>query len=103
MGLTFEDIAKETGDPLRQVQFDFPQTDAWLLRKLPGMEDYDNTVEILDLVKAMWGLKDAPRASACDCAAPFRECGYEQGITDPQVWRKFKASAERATGSSTVP
>ena len=26
------------------------------------MGDYDNTQEILDLIKAMWGLKDAPRA-----------------------------------------
>ena len=98
-GLTFEEIAKETGDPLRKVQFDFPQKDAWLLRKLPGMEDYDNTVEILDLIKAMWGLKDAPRAFGMRLCRTLRESGYEQGITDPQIWRKFKAIADRAPGS----
>eukprot|EP00975_Prorocentrum_lima_P044854 9393549-Prorocentrum_lima.AAC.1 len=58
-GMTFQEIARETGDNLRSVQFDFPAADVWILRKLPGMEDFDNTVEILDLVKAMWGLKDA--------------------------------------------
>ena len=44
-GLPFKQIAEETGDKLRVVQFGLPQNDTWLLRKLPGMEDYDNTVE----------------------------------------------------------
>eukprot|EP00975_Prorocentrum_lima_P016601 3520426-Prorocentrum_lima.AAC.1 len=61
-GMTFQEIASETGDNLLSVQFDFPAADIWILRKLPGMEDYGNSVEILDLLKAMWGLKDAPRA-----------------------------------------
>eukprot|EP00975_Prorocentrum_lima_P013336 2831850-Prorocentrum_lima.AAC.1 len=58
-GMTFKEIAKETGDTLRSVQFDFPPGDVWILRKLPGMEDYDGSLEILDLLKARWGLKDA--------------------------------------------
>eukprot|EP00975_Prorocentrum_lima_P039361 8273658-Prorocentrum_lima.AAC.1 len=61
-GMTFKEIAKETRDTLRSVQFDFPPGDVWICRKLPGMEDYDGSVEILDLLKAMRGLKDAPRA-----------------------------------------
>eukprot|EP00975_Prorocentrum_lima_P058832 12337437-Prorocentrum_lima.AAC.1 len=60
--MTFKEIAKETGDTLRSVQFDCPPGDVWILRKLPGMEDYDGSLEILDLIKTMWGLKDAPRA-----------------------------------------
>eukprot|EP00975_Prorocentrum_lima_P036634 7703792-Prorocentrum_lima.AAC.1 len=58
--MTFEEISSETGDNLRSVQFDFPYADVWIVRRLPGMEDYDNSGEILDLLKAMWGLKDAP-------------------------------------------
>ena len=58
--MTYKEIAKVTGEPLRSVQFDFPAKDAWLLRQLPGMEDYDNNLAIFDLIKAMWGLKDAP-------------------------------------------
>eukprot|EP00975_Prorocentrum_lima_P056259 11798154-Prorocentrum_lima.AAC.1 len=61
-GMTFKDIAKEIGDTLRSVEFDFPPGDVWILRKLPGMEDYYGSLEILDLLKAMCGLKDAPRA-----------------------------------------
>eukprot|EP00975_Prorocentrum_lima_P049793 10419512-Prorocentrum_lima.AAC.1 len=60
--MTFKEIASETGDTLRSVQFHFPPADVWILRKRPGMEDYDNSLEILNLLKAMWGLKDAPRA-----------------------------------------
>ena len=29
----------------------------------------------------------------------LRECGYEQGITDPQIWRKFNPLAERGSAS----
>eukprot|EP00975_Prorocentrum_lima_P056762 11907742-Prorocentrum_lima.AAC.1 len=60
--MTFKEIAKDTGDTLRSVQLDFPPADVWILRKLPGMEDYESSVEVLDNLKAMWGLKDAPRA-----------------------------------------
>eukprot|EP00975_Prorocentrum_lima_P048173 10076474-Prorocentrum_lima.AAC.1 len=40
-GMTFKEIAKEIGDTLRSVQFDFPPGDVCFLRALPGMEDYD--------------------------------------------------------------
>ena len=32
------------------------------LQELPGMASIDYHTEVLDLVKALWGLKDAPRA-----------------------------------------
>eukprot|EP00975_Prorocentrum_lima_P021665 4564363-Prorocentrum_lima.AAC.1 len=60
--MTFKEIASETGDTLRSIQFDFLPAAVWILRKLPGMEDYNNSLEILDLLWAMWGRKDAPRA-----------------------------------------
>eukprot|EP00975_Prorocentrum_lima_P067190 12913514-Prorocentrum_lima.AAC.1 len=53
-GMTFKEIACEAGDTLRTVQFDFPPADVWILRKLAGMGDYDNCLEILDLLKAMF-------------------------------------------------
>ena len=88
-GMTYKEIARVTGDHLRSVHFDFPAKDAWLLRQLPGMKGYGNNLEILDLVKAMWGLKDAPRAFGMRLKVTLRDC-YVQGIMDPQVWRKFK-------------
>eukprot|EP00975_Prorocentrum_lima_P069741 12928105-Prorocentrum_lima.AAC.1 len=44
-GMTIKGIAKETGDTLRSVHFDLPPADVCILRKLPGMEDYDRSPE----------------------------------------------------------
>ena len=58
-GMTYQKISEMTGEPLRSVQFDIPRHDAWLLQQLPGMPDFNQHIEVLDLVKALWGLKDA--------------------------------------------
>eukprot|EP00975_Prorocentrum_lima_P013255 2815586-Prorocentrum_lima.AAC.1 len=60
----------------------------WILRKLPGMEDYDSSWEILDLLKDMWGLKDAPRAFGMRLSRSLQEIGCQRGLTDRQIWRK---------------
>ena len=75
-GMTYEKIAEITGEPLRSVQFDFPRQDAWILQQLPGMKDFDYHTEVLDLVKALWGLKDAPRAFGLKLAETLRGNGY---------------------------
>eukprot|EP00975_Prorocentrum_lima_P069411 12926240-Prorocentrum_lima.AAC.1 len=56
-GMTLEEIAKETGGTSRSV----PAADVWISESLPGMVNYNNTRFILNRLKAMWGLKDAPR------------------------------------------
>eukprot|EP00975_Prorocentrum_lima_P035908 7552622-Prorocentrum_lima.AAC.1 len=60
------------------------------------MEDYDRSLEIQDLLKAMWGLKDAPRAFSMRLSSSLREIGYQRGITDKQIWRKFDKNAKSA-------
>ena len=61
-GLTFTEISKITGEPLRSVQFSLPSNCVHILKRIPGMEDFDPILEVLDFLKAMWGLKDGPRA-----------------------------------------
>ena len=102
-GMTYEKISKITGDPLRSVQFDFPPKDAWLLQKLPGMSNFDYHTEVLDLVKALWGLKDAPRAFGLKLAETLRESGFTQGIIDPQVWRRFSKEHSGKPGHMRNP
>eukprot|EP00975_Prorocentrum_lima_P018448 3884879-Prorocentrum_lima.AAC.1 len=58
------------------------------------MKDYDGSVEILDLLKAMWGPKDAPRAFSMRLSRSLQELDYKQGITDKQIWRKFTKQAK---------
>ena len=53
------------------------------------MADFDYHHEVLDLVKALWGLKDAPRAFGMRLARTLRSLSYVQGITDRQTWRKI--------------
>ena len=57
-----------------------------------------NSLEALGLINAVWGLKDPPRAFGMRLRRTLGARGYEQGITDPQVWRTPKR-ADGATGS----
>eukprot|EP00975_Prorocentrum_lima_P062270 12884749-Prorocentrum_lima.AAC.1 len=47
----------------------------------------------------MWGLKDAPRAFGMRLSRSLREIGYQQGVTDRQIWRNFEKGAKPITGS----
>ncbi len=61
-GMTFAELSRLTGEALRSVQFDLDREDVKLLRRIPGFETFDPTKETLDMVKPIYGLKDAPRA-----------------------------------------
>ena len=95
-GMTFEQIAKVTGKPIRSVQFKVPANTVHLLKRLPGMADFDPTREVLNFLKAMWGLKDAPRAFGMQRDAAFREFGARPTIKDGQLWVKTNTSPPRS-------
>ena len=95
-GMTFKEIAACTGEPLRNVQFEVPPKDAWLVQQLPGMADFDHQSEVLDLIKALWGLKDAPRAFSLRLQKTLKQLGYVQGIMDPQIWRLYQSNSNSA-------
>eukprot|EP00975_Prorocentrum_lima_P026342 5536082-Prorocentrum_lima.AAC.1 len=71
----------------------------WILRMFPGMAVCDHTREILNLLKAMWGLKDAPRAFGMRLSRFLKEIGYHQGVTDPHIWCKLSQNSGPALGS----
>ena len=61
--LTWEQLAKLTGEVIRSVQFELTRPeDVALIRRIAGFEDFDPNTEVLDMIKAIYGLKDAPRA-----------------------------------------
>eukprot|EP00975_Prorocentrum_lima_P070293 12931149-Prorocentrum_lima.AAC.1 len=41
--MTLKEIAKETGDTLRSVQFGLPAADVWIIQKLPGIAEQSTT------------------------------------------------------------
>ena len=61
-GMTFEEIAEETGAPQRKVEFQLTGEDLEILRTIPEFADYDPQAEVLAMDKPIYGLKDAPRA-----------------------------------------
>jgi hypothetical protein len=61
-GLSFAEYSKLTGEPLRQVSFSPPTGSEALFRELPGLESFDANLEVLNLLKPVYGLRDAPKA-----------------------------------------
>ena len=61
-GMTFSEIANETGEPQRKVEFQLSGEDLEILKTLEGFKDYDPSREVLAMEKPIYGLKDAPRA-----------------------------------------
>ena len=60
-GLTFEQVAKLEGEVIRDVQFTVPPGSVPVLRTIPGYEDFNDTTEVLQMLRCGFGLKDAPR------------------------------------------
>ena len=60
--MTFRELSELTGEPLRFVQIELTEEDAKILRQIPGYENFDPRKEVLLMIKAVYGLKDAPRA-----------------------------------------
>ena len=61
-GVTYEELAELTGDPIREVNFYLPQYNMSQLRQVEGFENFDPQKEVLHCDKPGTGLVDAPRA-----------------------------------------
>ena len=61
-GLTFEEIAKTSGEPIRSIQFDLPNGANALLQTFDGFSDFNALAETLNMDKPGFGTKDAPWA-----------------------------------------
>ena len=60
--LTFAEMAKLNNEPERKCAFMPPVGYGDFIRKLPGCSHFDETIHELELLKPIYGLKDAPRA-----------------------------------------
>jgi len=98
-GLTFDEISKLSGQPKRSVQFVPPKNCIHLIRRLPGLEDFDPSTELLDFLKAMWGLKDAPRLFGLRRDMSFRAFGAHKSQRDSNFWVKYHSTS---TGRKVV-
>ena len=61
-GLTFQQLAELTGEPLREVGFIPPRGYEHFFQALPGLENFSVALWDLHMIKPIYGLCDAPRA-----------------------------------------
>ena len=61
-GVTYEELAALTGEPVREVSFYLPASNIPLLRQIPGFETFSLHTEVLHCDKPGAGLVGAPRA-----------------------------------------
>ena len=89
--MTYEELAKLTGEPAREVNFYLPAYNTPLLRKIPGFEDFDPTKEVLHCDKPGIGLVDAPRAFSLKLQTVTKDkCGLQPSTIDPELCYKHE-------------
>ena len=98
-GVTYEELAKLTGEQVREVNFYLPAAMIPLLRKVPGFEDFNPREEVLHCDKPGTGLVDAPRAFSIKLGLVTKnKCGLIPSKVDPELCYKH----EPTSGSSSV-
>lgn len=83
-GVSFEELSEITGEPLREVCFTPP----------PGSEkyfeaicpEYTPSLHVLRMLKAVYGLKDAPRAWRIRLHRALVALGGRQLVSDPAIY-----------------
>ena len=67
-GISYAELARTTGAPLREVCFELSPEVVTLLRQFPGYKDFDPRTEVLAMTKPGTGCKDAPKCFAIKLA-----------------------------------
>ena len=85
-GITYEELASLTGEPLREVNFYLPGYCLPFLRKIKGWEDFDPLKEVIHCDKPGTGCVDAPRCFSLKLAKVTKElCGMSQCTIDNEL------------------
>ena len=90
-GIPFAEFSKMPGEVKRSVQFVLPTGSVPLLRALDGYQDFDAVAECLNMLRAGFGLKDAPRAWSLELGRVLRSFGLSHCQSDEQIWIKLVA------------
>ena len=85
-GVTYQELAEATGEPLREVNFYLPSYCTPYLRKIPGFENFDPDKEVLHCDKPGTGCNDAPRCFSMKLAKVTKDmCGMMQCTVDNEL------------------
>ena len=91
-GMSFEELAKVTGEEIREVCFNPPKGSWKFLSTFPCMKGCSETTHLLALKKGVYGLKDAPRAWRLKIDQVLRELGGVPMKSEPclYMWHNSK-------------
>ena len=89
-GMSFEEIAKETGQPLREVCMDLPADVYTLLHEYPKFKGCDKLIHFLRLLKGAYGLKDAPKLWRRRLEKALKTLGGVQSMLETCIWLFFQ-------------
>ena len=93
-GITFKELHEaDPTQPLRTVQLKVPPGSGELIRSLTGMQDFDESKEVLEILKPGFGLKDTPRLWNIALKRVLSEIGVQPISTDPQLYVKHANGA----------
>ena len=84
-GVTYEELARLTGEPLREVNFYLPPGSVPLLKQVPGFESFDPFKEVLHNDKPGTGLVDAPRAFSLKLFMILSKLGLKPTAIDAEL------------------
>ena len=85
-GVTYEELAATTGEPLREVNFYLPGYAVEFIKQNKGWEDFDPRTEVINCIKPGTGCVDAPRCFSLKLAKVTRDiCGLIPCTVDAEV------------------
>ena len=92
-GVTYEELAEATGEPLREVNFFLPAYAVEFLKLLPGWETFDPRTEVIHCIKPGTGCNDAPRCFSLKLAKVTKDiCGMLPCTVDGELCFLHKVS-----------
>ena len=84
-GVTYQELAKETNAPVRDVSFELCDRAASVLGRLSGMEGFDPQTEVLHCLKPGTGCRDAPRCFAIKLRHATEAYGLRSTLVDSEL------------------
>ena len=89
-GVSYSEIAAETGQPERDVNFDVCSRTVPLVQKLPGFHDWNPIEEVLHCLKPGTGCRDAPRAFSMQFRKATKAFGLASSLIDSELELMYK-------------
>ena len=89
-GVSYSEIAAETGQPERDVNFDVCSRTVPLVQKLPGFHDWNPIEEVLHCLKPGTGCRDAPRAFSMQFRKATKAFGLVSSLIDSELELMYK-------------